>query len=98
MLLLGALFVLFAGGFWLYCLADVALTPSDECPRLPKAAWVAVVAGTFVIGAAVWLAVRRPAQLTVRRPASSPGAAREKGSPPVRSRSVRNLAVRRARP
>jgi hypothetical protein len=63
MLLLGALFALFAGGFWLYCLADVALTPSDEFPRLPKAAWVAVVAGTFVIGAAVWLAVRRPAQL-----------------------------------
>ena len=54
MLLLGALFVLFAGGFWLYCLADVALTPSDECPRLPKAAWVAVVAGTFVVGEAGW--------------------------------------------
>ena len=85
MLLLGALFALFAGGFWLYCLADVTLTPSDECPRLPKAAWVAVVAGTFVIGAAVWLAVRRLA--------SWPGAAREKGSPPVRSPSVR-----RARP
>jgi hypothetical protein len=50
MLLLGALFVLFAGGFWLYCLADLALTPSDGCPRLPKAAWVAVVAGTFVVG------------------------------------------------
>ena len=65
MLLLGALFVLFAGGFWLYCLADLALTPSDEFPRLPKAAWVAVVAGTFVVGAIVWLAVRRPAQLTV---------------------------------
>ena len=68
MLLLGALFILFAGGFWLYCLADVALTPSDECPRLPKAAWVAVVAGTFVVGAAVWLAVpagRGPAR---RRP------------------------------
>jgi hypothetical protein len=74
MLLLGALFALFAGGFWLYCLADVALTPSDECPRLPKAAWVAVVAGTFVIGAAVWLAVRRPAQLAGGRPG--------KGKPP----------------
>ena len=80
MLLLGALFALFAGGFWLYCLVDVALTPSDECPRLPKAAWVAVVAGTFVIGAAVWLAVRRPAQLAGGRPG--------KGSPPVRSPSV----------
>jgi hypothetical protein len=68
MLLLGALFALFAGGFWLYCLADVALTPSDECPRLPKAAWAAVVAGTFVIGATAWLAVRQPAQLSAGRP------------------------------
>ena len=79
MLLLGALFVLFAGGFWLYCLADLALTPSDECPRLPKAAWAAVVAGTFVVGAAVWLAVRRPAQLTVRRPARLAGGRPGKG-------------------
>ncbi len=69
MLLLGALFALFVVGFWLYCLIDVALTPSDECPRLPKAAWVAVVAGTFVIGAVAWLAVRRPAQPTVAAPA-----------------------------
>jgi hypothetical protein len=81
MLLLGALFVLFAGGFWLYCLADVALTPSDECLQLPKAAWVAVVAGTFVAGAAVWLAVRRPAQLTVRRPARLAGDRPGKGKP-----------------
>src|ERR1700761_1487280 len=65
MLLLGALFALFVVGFWLYCLIDVALTPSDECPRLPKAAWVAVVAGTFVIGAVTWRGVRRPAQPTV---------------------------------
>ena len=79
MLLLGALFALFAGGFWLYCLADVALTPSDECPRLPKAAWVAVVAGTFVIGAAVWLAVRRPAQLAGGRPAQLAGGRPGKG-------------------
>ena len=62
MLLLGALFVLFIAGFWLYCLADVALTPSNECRRLPKAAWIAIVAGTFVIGAVLWLAVRPPAQ------------------------------------
>jgi hypothetical protein len=81
MLLLGALFALFAGGVWLYCLADVALTPSDECPRLPKAAWVAVVAGTFVVGAAVWMAVRRPAQLTVRRPAQLAGGRPGKGKP-----------------
>lgn len=65
MLLLGALFAFLVAGFWLYCLADVALTPSNECHRLPKAAWIAIVAGTFVIGAVVWLAVRRPAQPTV---------------------------------
>jgi hypothetical protein len=65
MLLLGAVFALLLAGFWLYCLADVVLTPSNECHRLPKAAWIAIVAGTFVIGAVVWLAVRRPAQPTV---------------------------------
>jgi hypothetical protein len=65
MFLLGALFALFMAGFWLYCLVDVALTPGDECPGLPKAAWIALVGGTFIIGAAVWLAVRRPARPTV---------------------------------
>ncbi len=68
MLLLGALFAFFTAGFWLYCLVDVALTPGDECPGLPKAAWIALVGGTFIIGAAMWLAVRRPAQ-----PTGSPG-------------------------
>ena len=62
MLLLGALFALFISGFWLYCLIDVALTPRSECRGLPKAAWIVVVAGTFVIGAAAWLAVRHPAR------------------------------------
>ena len=65
MLLLGALFALFIAGFWLYCLADVALTPSDECRGLPKAGWIAIVAGTFVIGAVVWLSAGRPAQPAV---------------------------------
>jgi hypothetical protein len=65
MLLLGALFALFLSGFWLYCLVDVALTPRSECRGLPKAAWIVVVAGTFVIGAAAWLAVRHPAGVTV---------------------------------
>ena len=62
MLLLGALFALFIAGFWVYCLVDVALTPSNEFRRLPKSAWIAFVAVTFVIGAVIWLAVRRPAQ------------------------------------
>jgi hypothetical protein len=65
MLLLGALFALFLAGFWLYCLFDVALTPGSECRGLPKAAWIVVVAGTFVIGAAAWLAVRHPAGVTL---------------------------------
>jgi hypothetical protein len=94
MLLLGALFVLFAGGFWLYCLVDVALTPSDECPRLPKAAWVAVVAGTFVVGATVWLAVRRPAQLTVRRPAQLAGG--RPGNQPAGGRPGKGRPAREA--
>jgi hypothetical protein len=97
MLLLGALFALFAGGFWLYCLADVALTPSDECPRLPKAAWVAVVAGTFVIGAAVWLAVRRPAHLAGDRPAQLAGGRPGKGKP-AREEPAREEPVRQASP
>ncbi len=64
MLLLGALFALFGAGFWLCCLTDVALTPRRECRALPKTAWIVLVAATFVAGAVVWLAFRRPAQLT----------------------------------
>lgn len=72
MLLLAALFVLLVAGFWLYCLVDVALTPGGECRGLPKAAWIALVAGTFVVGAAVWLGFRDPAGL-------SPGPRRSAG-------------------
>ena len=68
MLLLGALFALFISGFWVYCLVDVALTPGSEFRRLPKSAWIAFVVVSFVIGAVVWLAVRRPA-----RPTAAPG-------------------------
>jgi phospholipase D-like protein len=73
MSLLGALFALFISGFWVYCLADVTLTPSSEFRRLPKAAWIAFVVVTFVIGAAIWLAVRRPAQPTPARRLPGPG-------------------------
>ena len=72
MLLLGALFALFLSGFWVYCLADVSLTPSSEFHRLPKAAWIAFVAVTFLIGATAWLAVRRPAQPTAAPVPSRP--------------------------
>jgi hypothetical protein len=64
MLLAGALFALLITGFWAYCLVDVALTPGSEFRGLPKSAWIAFVVLTFVIGAAIWLAVRRPAQPT----------------------------------
>ena len=73
MLLLGALVALFISGFWVYCLVDVALTPSSEFRRLPKTAWIAFVVATFVIGAVIWLAVRRPAQPTTAPRPPEPG-------------------------
>jgi hypothetical protein len=60
MLLSGALFALFLLGFWLYCLADVMLTPAAECRGLSKPAWIAVISVTFVVGAIAWLVARRP--------------------------------------
>jgi hypothetical protein len=62
MLLSGALFALFMTGFWLYCLTDAILTPAPECRGLPKAAWVAIIAVTFIGGAIAWLIVRQPAR------------------------------------
>jgi len=59
MLLSGALVALFMTGFWLYCLTDAILTPACECRGLPKQAWIAVIAVTFVGGAFAWLLVRR---------------------------------------
>jgi hypothetical protein len=58
MLLSGVLFVLFLAGCWLYCLADAALTPAAEYRGLPKAAWIAFIAATFIIGASAWLVTR----------------------------------------
>jgi hypothetical protein len=62
MMLSGAMFALFMTGFWLYCLTDVILTPAPDCRGLPKQAWVAVIAVTFVVGAFAWLIARRPAR------------------------------------
>jgi hypothetical protein len=62
MLLAGALLALFMTGFWLYCLTDAILTPAPQCQGLPKQAWVAVIAATFIGGAFAWLIVRRPAR------------------------------------
>jgi len=71
MLLASALFALFLGGFWLYCLKDAILTPASECRGMPKPAWIAVIAATFIGGAVAWLIVRQPV-----RAATQPGAAR----------------------
>jgi hypothetical protein len=62
MLLSGALVALFMTGCWLYCLTDAILTPACECRGLPKRAWIAVIAVTFIGGALAWLIARRPAR------------------------------------
>jgi hypothetical protein len=58
MLLSGVLFVLFMAACWLYCLADAVLTPAAAFRGLPKAAWIGIIAVTFVAGAIAWLASR----------------------------------------
>jgi hypothetical protein len=72
MFLADALFALFMTGCWLYCLTDAILTPAPECRGLPKSAWVAVIAVTFIVGAFAWLIVRRPVRDLVHVPTSWP--------------------------
>jgi hypothetical protein len=60
MLALGALFALLSTGVWLYCLADIVLTPRAGCRHLPKIVWLVLTALTFGIGAAAWLLLGRP--------------------------------------
>ena len=72
MLLSVALLALFATGFWLYCLTDAILTPAPDCRGLAKPAWLAVIIGTFVIGALAWLVARPPARESSRPFASVP--------------------------
>lgn len=67
MLLASALFALFLGGFWLYCLTDAILTPASECRGMPKPAWIAVIAATFIGGAIAWLIVRQPVRAAAAR-------------------------------
>ena len=66
------LFVLFVAGCWLYCLTDAALTPAAEFRGLPKSAWIALIAVTFVLGAIAW-AVCRLAWRARRQPGPSVG-------------------------
>jgi hypothetical protein len=58
MFLSGVLFVLFLAGCWLYCLTDAALTPAWEFPGMRKGAWIALIAGTFILGAIAWAVTR----------------------------------------
>ena len=58
MLWSGVLFVLILVGCWLYCLLDAALTPAAVFRGMPKAAWICIIAATFIVGAVAWLAFR----------------------------------------
>ena len=58
MVLTGVLLALVGMAFWLYCLIDLLLTPSENCRYLPKPAWV--VATVFGVGAIGWLLLGRP--------------------------------------
>lgn len=71
MLLPGILFALFLGGCWLYCLTDAVLTPAVAYRGLPKAAWVAIIAATFILGAVGWLIARHAPRAVGSRPARS---------------------------
>ena len=73
MLLSGALFALFMTGIWLYCLTDAILTPIGEFRGLPKAAWIAIIAVTFLAGALAWLVARVPVRRSYRAPVSRRG-------------------------
>jgi hypothetical protein len=72
MLLASALFALFLGGFWLYCLTDAILTPATECRGMAKPAWIALIAATFIGGAVAWLIVRQPVRSGTGRYAPAP--------------------------
>jgi hypothetical protein len=69
-MLSGVLFVLILAGCWVYCLIDAALTPAVVFRGLPKAAWIGIIAVTFIVGAIAWLAYRTIVRL---RPRLSPG-------------------------
>jgi hypothetical protein len=71
MFLSAVLFVLFAAGCWLYCLADAALTPAAEFPGLRKPVWITVIAVTFILGAVAWVVARRSWRIRNWPPASA---------------------------
>lgn len=65
----GGLLGLLMLGFWLWALYDVITTPDGAARHLPKLAWVFVIALLWVVGAAAWLLLGRPASV-------APGGAR----------------------
>jgi hypothetical protein len=67
MVLSGALFVLFLAGCWLLCLTDAATMPASAFPGLPKRTWIAIIALTFIVGAAAWYLARRRTRRRARR-------------------------------
>lgn len=70
MLLSGVLFVLILAGCWVYCLIDAALTPAVVFRGVPKAAWIGIIALTFVVGGVAWLIYRAT---VLARPRVVPG-------------------------
>jgi hypothetical protein len=65
-MLSGVLFVLVLAGCWVYCLIDAALTPAAVFRGLPKAAWIGIIAVTFIVGAIAWLVYRTVARVRPR--------------------------------
>jgi hypothetical protein len=60
MLPLGVLFVLFAVGFWAYCLIDAIMTPQDELRSLTTMSWALLITVLPIVGAIAWLLAGRP--------------------------------------
>jgi hypothetical protein len=69
MLLLGVLFAVITVGFVVPCLIDAARTPPQEYGRLSREAWLVIIGGFWVLGAAVWLMAGKPRR---GRPAPPP--------------------------
>lgn len=76
MVLTGVLLALVGVAFWLYCLIDLLLTPSENCRYLPKLTWVVVVAVALGLGAIAWLLFGRPAAPAAARRSAGRGARR----------------------
>lgn len=61
--------------FLLYCVLDVALSPSDDVRNFPKLVWLVLVVLLPVIGGVAWLVAGRP-ERSGRAPGGGPPAGR----------------------